>query len=239
MDLKLFSPYHIFWLVLTAIVIVGCINMKRFPLDSQWHRVLRRAFFVLLVFNESGWFIYRHAVAEIPLVKNLPLHLCDTAVFIMLLTLVTGRKQLAELSYYVGVVSALLAICFPAITETGDIRTIAEVRYFATHIVLAGGGFYFTFGRHHHPSRGAILRSYLFIHVYALLVTPLNLKLGTNYFFTLAGPEPLSWVHEYPHWVFLVTVSMIFLFTFTLMHLPFAWIRSRVDSSHCGSDPVR
>ncbi len=52
----LFTSYHLFWLGLTVLFVIGCINMKRLPLDSRWHRILRIAFFALLVINESSWF---------------------------------------------------------------------------------------------------------------------------------------------------------------------------------------
>ena len=223
--MKLFTSYHFFWLGLTALFVVGCINMKRLPPDSRWHRVLRTALFTLILISESSWFCYRHFVTQIPLVQNLPLHLCDLAVFTMLFALVTGQRLFGELSYYAGVVGALLALFFPTIAETGDIRLIAEVRYFLTHIALVGGGFYLTLGRRFHPNIGAVLRSYLFIHLYALLVTPLNLSLGTNYFFTLSAPEQLGWIYQQPHWLFFVVVSLIFLAAFSVMHLPFVWRR--------------
>jgi len=224
-SMELFSLYHFFWLSLTALFVIGCISMSRFHLDSRWHRCLKITLFALLVVNESSWFCYRHVVAQIPLVRNLPLHLCDLSVFILLFVLATGRKLFADLSYYTGVVGALLAVCFPSIDETGPIRTIAEIRYFITHIVLVGGGFYFTFGRRYYPEIGALIRNFLFILVYALLVTPLNLSLGTNYFFTISAPNQLGWAHQYSHWVFLTVVSLIFLFIFSLMHLPFMWQR--------------
>ncbi len=120
---------------------------------------------------------------------------------------------------------ALLAVCLPAISETGPIRPIAEIRYFLTHIALVGVGFYLSFGCNYHPPVRAVVRSYLAIHIYALAITPLNLYLGTNYFFTLSAPKEIAFALEYPHWLFLVVVSSIFLTMFGLMHLPFAWRR--------------
>ncbi len=224
-SMELFSLHHFFWLGLTVLSVIGCISMRRFSLESRWHRCLRITFFALLIINESSWFCYRHVVEQIPLVRNLPLHLCDLSVFIMLFVLVTGSKLFADLSYYMGVVGALLAVSFPSIDETGAIRTIAEIRYFLTHIVLVGGGFYFTFGQRYYPKIGALIRNFLFILLYALLVTPLNLSLETNYFFTISAPNQLGWAHQYSHWVFLTVVSLIFLFIFSLMHLPFMWQR--------------
>ena len=230
--MKLFSLSHLLWITVSALFVAGCFNMKHVQKTSLWHQFLRTGLFVLVACNESAWFLYRHMVFERPVVKNLPLHLCDLSVFIMLFTLVTGRKRLAELSYYMGAVGALLAVCFPAISETGSIRLIAEIRYFITHIALVGVGVYFTFGRGYHPELGAIFRSFGFILLYALLVTPLNLMLDTNYFFTLAAPAQLGFIHQYPHWLFLAVTSLIFLCAFALLHLPFALQRRRADAAH-------
>ena len=220
--MKLFSFSHLFWIIVSALFVAGCFNMKHVQKTSLWHLFLRTGLFVLVACNESAWFLYRHLVFEKPVTQNLPLHLCDLSVFIMLVTLVTDNKRLAELSYYMGAVGALLAVCFPAISETGDIRRIAEARYFITHIALIGVGVYFTFGRGYHPELGAIYRSYCFAVLYALLVTPLNLYLETNYFFTLSAPKELAFIHEYPHWMFLSLTALIFLCALGLFHIPFA-----------------
>jgi hypothetical integral membrane protein (TIGR02206 family) len=220
---ELLSARHLIWLGVTALFVIGCINMSRLPADSRWHAYFRRSFLILVLANELAWFGYRHMVAEVPIAKNLPLHLCDLSVFVMFAALATDRKLFSELSYYAGVVGALLAVCFPAISETGAIRPVAEARYFVTHIALVGVGFYLTFGCRYHPPPRAIVRSYVAIHAYALAITPLNLYLGTNYFFTLSAPKQLAFVHDYPHWLFMVAISAIFLMTFALMHVPFAW----------------
>ncbi|NKB72428.1 MAG: TIGR02206 family membrane protein [Candidatus Latescibacteria bacterium] len=227
--MELFSVHHLAWLGVAALFVAGCIYMRRWPVDSRWHRTFRAALFILLLLSESSWALYRHFGAQVPLVKNLPLHLCDLSVFSLLLGLATGRRLFAELSYYAGGVGALLALCQPSISETGAIRVVAEFRYFLTHIILVGGGFYLTFGRRYRPGAGAILRSYLAILLYALLVTPLNLALGSNYFYTLAAPRQLDWLQHYPHALFLGVVALIFLGVFTLMHLLFTGLGRRSD----------
>ena len=220
------SAQHLLWLSLTVLFVVGCIGMSRFPPDSRWHGVVRASLFIIVLLNESGWFLYRHVVAGVALVDNLPLHLCDISVIVMLLTLATGRKQLAQLSYFAGVAGALMAVCVPAISESGSIRLVAEIRYFVTHIALVGVGFYFTFGRRYYPGSRAVVRSYLAVLLYALLITPINLYLGTNYFFTVSTPN-VNFLQQYPHWLFLAVASLIFLVSFTAMHLPFLWLRRR------------
>ena len=198
--------------------------MRHFSVESRGHRVFRASLFFILLLNESAWFLYRHVVAGVALVDNLPLHLCDISVVLVLFTLATGRRRMVELSYFAGVSGALMAVCVPAITESGAVRLLAEIRYFITHIALIGAGLYFTFGRRYYPTSGAVLRSYVAIHIYALLITPVNLSLGTNYFFTVAVPT-VDFLQQQSHWLFLTVGSLSFLFCFSLMYLPFAWMR--------------
>ena len=227
--MELFSLRHLLWIGLAVLFAVGCANMRRWPPTGRAHAAFRLALFALVLVNELGWFAYRHFAVGISLTDNLPLHLCDLSVFVLFVGLATGGRLWSELAYYAGVVGALLAVCFPAISETGSIRLIAEIRYFLTHVALVGAGFYFTFGCRYRPPARAILRSYIAVHLYALAITPLNLYLGTNYFFTLSAPKQLAFIHAYPHWLFLVAVSAIFLTVFALMHLPFAWQRRDGD----------
>jgi hypothetical integral membrane protein (TIGR02206 family) len=225
--MTVFSPHHLFWLSLSVLFVGGCISMSRLGHDSRWHKVARVSLFGIVLLNESAWFLYRHIAGGIAVVDNLPLHLCDMSVFLMLFTLATGNRRLAELSYYAGVTGALFAVFVPAISETGWIRPIAEIRYFVTHIALVGVGFYFTYGRGYHPRIGAALRSYIAVHLYAALITPINLYLDTNYFFTLSAPK-VDFLQQYPHWLFLAVTSVAFFSFFALMHLPFVWLRRRL-----------
>ena len=170
--MTLLSTEHLLWILLTALAAAGCIGMRRFSAESRAHGIFRITLLAIVVANECAWFLYRHLVAEVPLANNLPLHLCDISIVLMILTLATGRRRLAELSYYAGVSGALMAVCIPVVLESGAIRLIAEIRYFVTHIALVGVGFYFTFGRRFHPKFKAVVRSYAAVHIYALLITP-------------------------------------------------------------------
>ena len=156
--MELLSTRHLFWLGVTVLFVVGCINMRRLPLTCRGHKLFKVSVFSLVLVSEFCWFGYRHIVADVALVRNLPLHLCDISVFVMFVALATDSRRFAELSYFPGVVGALLAVCLPAISESGAIRTIAEIRYFVTHIALVGIGFYFTFCRHYRPCWPSIFR---------------------------------------------------------------------------------
>ena len=157
------------------------------------------------------------------LAENLPPHLCDLSVFAMLAGLATDQRFFAEWAYFPGVVGDLLAVVFPAVSETGSIRPVAEARYFTTYIPLIGARFYLILGRGYHSEARAILRIYVAIVGYAALVTPLNLYLDTKYFYTFSTPAEVCFVHAFPHWFFLGAVSTTFLAAFGLLYMPSRW----------------
>ena len=209
--------------------------MRRWPPTGRAHATFRLALFALVLVNELGWFAYRHFVVGIPIADNLPLHLCDLSVFVLFAGLATGGRLWSELAYYAGVVGALLAVCFPAISETGSIRPIAETRYFLTHIALVGAGVLF----HLWGAATARRRGRFCVAISPFTSTPWPLPRSTCIsapiiFFTLSAPKQLAFIHAYPHWLFLVVVSAIFLTVFALMHLPFAWPRRDGDRASAG-----
>ena len=208
------SPQHLLWLLVTTLFVAGCIGMQRPTL------------FVTVVLNETAWFLYRHYVVVVPLAHNLPLHLCDISVGLMLMTLATDMNRLRELSYVAGTTGAIFAVSVPVISESSDIRVVAEIRYLLTHIALVGVGFYFTFGRKFHPGPMVVVRAYIAAHLYALVITPLNMALDTNYFFTLRAPN-VDFLQQHPHWLFLTAASFAFLLCFGMMYVPFALLRTR------------
>ena len=231
--ITLFSLRHFFWLGLTVLCLGLALYGGRLPQDARWRRPLHWFLFFSVLLNESLWFVYRHLFMAIPLAKNLPLHLCDMSVFMLLAASLTGNRTARELLYYAGTIGALLAVLFPAISEHGAVYPVAEFRYFYTHIALVAGGFYFTFGRRYYPGRAAPLRSFAAVLAFALLITPLNLYLGTNYFYTLAAPKQVAFLHAYPHWLFCLAVALVFLAACFLLHLPF--FRMRIRDSPEGS----
>ena len=212
---------HLTWLAVTAAFIIGCVTMAH--VSTQGHRIFRIALFLVVLINEGAWFIHRHFTAGMQLAENLSLHLCDLSVYALFAGLATDRRFFAEWAYFPGVVGALLAVVFPAISETGAIRPIAEARYFITHIALVGAGFYLTFGCRYHPKTKAILRIHAAIVGYAVFVTPLNLYLYTNYFYTLSAPVEVHFVRAFPHWFFLGAASTTFSAAFGLLYIPFHW----------------
>ena len=94
-------------------------------MSTQGHRIFRITLFLVVLINEGAWFIHRHFTAGMQLAENLSLHLCDLSVFALFAGLATDRRFFAEWAYFPGLVGALLAVVFPAVSETGAIRPIA------------------------------------------------------------------------------------------------------------------
>ena len=90
--MELLSAHPLSWIGVAALFVIGCINMRRLPRASRWHAAFRISLFVLILVNELSWFCYKHFAADLPLARNLPLHLCDLSVFVMFAALATGSR---------------------------------------------------------------------------------------------------------------------------------------------------
>ena len=56
--MELLSARHLFWIGVGVLFVIGCINMRRLPLDSRWHSAFRISLFALVLVNELSWFCY-------------------------------------------------------------------------------------------------------------------------------------------------------------------------------------
>lgn len=190
--------------------------------------MFRYAVAAVVFLNELLWTLFRHFSLHVPVRENLPLHLCDLSFFILLLGLVRPTDRLADLAYFLGVPGALLAMFFPSIPETGAVGALAVFRFYLTHGAIFLTGFYLTFGRSYFPPYRSALISFVVLHLYALLLFPVNMALRTNYLYLFAIPDsvPAS-IRSLPHWGYIATSSIFFFAIFSLLWLAFPLVQRR------------
>lgn len=226
--MDLFSFQHLCWIIGALLFSALCIAIRRLGKETKWHTVLRWTLFSIVFVNEVWWFLFSLWCLDYPFQYNLPLHLCDFSIIVLLIGLATRRRIFCDLAYFVGVPGAALAILFPDIAEVGGIQSIAIARFFVTHIALFGIGFYLTFGIRYYPSYWRAIISFVVIHLYALLLTPVNLWLDTNYFFlrSPAASAP-AFLQAFPHWAYIGAFMLFFFVVISLLWIPFGVISRR------------
>src|SRR5436305_3998616 len=126
--MRLFGPLH--FSILAAIVTVAAVlvllcRRKILRLES-----LRWTLGLVLAANELVWWSYRYSREGIH-VGNLPLQLCDAAVWLSVIACLTFTPVIVEFAWFVGLAGAAMALLTPNLISPWP--TYPAIYFFIAH----------------------------------------------------------------------------------------------------------
>jgi hypothetical integral membrane protein (TIGR02206 family) len=222
---KLFGCAHIATLLLVALATVLAAVLYRNAPNGRTRSIVRASLVVSLVALVA--FQYSRAAIEGWLsAELLPLHLCDAAVVLAVISLTTGNRSAAELLYFWAGAGTSLAILTPDLSM--GFPRWEFLLYFAHHGLVIVSSAVLTFGMGLTPRPGAVRRVFLVTNAYVMIAALVNALLGTNFLYLRHKPEPPTLLDAFGPWPFyLVVCEAAALTLFFLLKLPF---RSRVGT---------
>lgn len=216
---ELFGAAHVTTLALLAGLAIAAVYLARRPPVAMAVRVALGAAlvgFVTLHFTELA------ARRPIRLGDVLPLHLCDMAILLALVALVTRHAATTELLFYWTTTGTLLACVTPALGA--GFPTTAYLTYFGLHggVILAAVSLVLGVGPR--PRPGAAVRAWLWTLAYAVGVLLANLALDANYLYLLRKPRgPTLLDHLGPWPIYLGVCAVLALASFVLVDRIARW----------------
>jgi hypothetical integral membrane protein (TIGR02206 family) len=190
----LFAPLH---LSILAIVATTALLLSWLPRGVFQPRALG----IALAANELVWWFYRYSNEGLH-IDNLPLQLCDAAVWFTVAACLTRSPVIVEFAYFVGLAGAGMALLTPNLMRPWP-------SYPAVYFFLAHGGIVVSIiavvaagRRHFRPI--AIFRSFGLLLLYASFVGTSDRLSGANFMFLLHKPEsasPLDAMGPWPWYV--------------------------------------
>lgn len=186
-------------------------------------RTVRCSLAALLLASVTGYLVLAHRDGEIGPLDFLPLHLCDLAIFVAILALLTRSRLAVEILYYWALAGTTLAILTPDVSGAfPDWRWIA---YFTTHALVVVSATTLVFGLGRVPRPGSAQRIFLITLAYAAVVGVVDWATGANFLYLArkpAGPTLLDWFGPWP--VYIGVAAGVALVLFTMLELPFRHI---------------
>lgn len=225
------EPFHLFGTGhLISLFVIILINLSLIRLRNSKNQKLkdrvRYAIAAVLIVSEGSWHIWNIAIGEWTIHTHLPFHLCAVLVWTSLIMLLTKNYHIYEFVYFLGIAGASQALLTP---EAG-IYGFPHYRVFQTltaHGAIVTAAIFMTLVEGYRPYWLSFKRVFIWTNIYMVVVTGINVLIGSNYLYTLHKPPSTSLMDFLGPWPwYLLSVEIIALTLCFLLYLPF-FIRDR------------
>jgi hypothetical integral membrane protein (TIGR02206 family) len=198
--MKTFGSLHI--ALLTMIAVLATISVWVVRRNVRLLQVARWAIGGALAVNEIIWWTWRYAREGVHF-GNLPLQLCDVAVWLAVLACFVDSRVVLEAAYFPGLAGAAMALLTPDLFSPWP--TYPAIYFFVAHggIVIAVATA--VFGAQRRFRAASVWRAFAMILTYAAVVGTFDRLTGANYMYLMRkpaagslldvmGPWPWYWV---------------------------------------------
>jgi hypothetical integral membrane protein (TIGR02206 family) len=182
-----FSPEHLGALAAAALAAVLLALAGRRAPHRRTPDAISVALAAALVVNELGWHTFQVVAGWWTVQESLPVHLCDAAIVVCVLALLTRNQFAYELAYFWGLGGTIQALLTPDLAHA--FPSYPFLRYFFAHSGIVAAVAYLTFGLRMRPGRRAVPRALVVTAAYAGAAALLDLALGANYLYLCEKPD--------------------------------------------------
>jgi hypothetical integral membrane protein (TIGR02206 family) len=220
-----FHPFGLAHLVVIALTISMPFVLAAFVRKSRWprsERIIGRLFAVLLLFNYVGFEIYLAATEGLLWQKALPFQLCDWAMVVIIVALLTGRERWLEVAYFWGIGGTLQAVLTPELKYA--FPDIHFLTFFIAHSGIVVAIAFMMIVKKYRPHWFSIIRVFAWSELYFALTITVDLLTGENYGYLLHQPATASLLDALSteRVVYILQLHLLALIFYVVLYLPFA-----------------
>ena len=227
---------HIVVLVLTIALPIALSVLVRKANSSVMTNAVCYLLGAILIINEVGHWGYRMTTVQSFsefLQRHLPLHICGVSVFVVVFALLLRNQTFYEIGYFWGIVGTLNAVITPQL-EVG-FPHYRFFQYFIVHSGIVVSVLFITWGLKMRPTLKGLLRSFLLVNLYMMVVAGANLLVESNYMFICEPPDTKSPFFFAPWPWYIPILDGVALALFFVVYFPFLigdWLRSLSPKSN-------
>lgn len=215
-----FGPAHLIALGIIGLMVVALFGLRKY-VNERMRKQFRYGLAGLLVMNQIArhlWMVYHDRWS---IQWDLPLHLCSIVVWVSAYMLITKSYQVFELVYFMGIAGAMQALLTP------DAGTYGFGHFYLWQFFIAHGSIiiasaYMAIVEGYSPTWASIKKVFVWGNGYMVVVTVINLIIGSNYLYTLHKPHVptlLDYLGPWPWYI--LSAEGVALIVCSLLYLPF------------------
>lgn len=232
---ELFGTGHFVTLAILVAILVFLI--RGWPDADETTKRRGRLFLAgILLLGEVSWHGWNLVYGTWNIREHLPLHLCSISSWGTLYVLLTRNYRAYEIIFFIGIAGAGQTLLTPEAGLYG-LPHFRAIQTLVAHGVIVVAMVYMTTIEGLRPTWASVWRTLLFCNVYLVIVTPVNLLIGSNYMYTLRKPATASLLDLMGPWPWYLLAGEVVAFTlFALLYAPFA-LADRRSRNTAVSDP--
>ena len=215
----MFGTWHLVALLVIVLLNFGMLGFRKS--SAKTRTALRWTMAIVLWADESSWHIWNLYWGHWTVQTMLPLHICSILIWLAGFMLIFKIRPIYEFVYFIGIGGAMQAL----LTPDAGIYGFPHYRIFQTmisHGLLITSGIYMTTVEGFRPTWKSFWRVVIGVNIYAAVIFPINLLLGTDFLFINGKPATASILDFLPPWpYYLAYMELIGLAVFLLLYLPF------------------
>jgi len=181
---------------------------------------IRYALGAFLLVNEAVWYVYQIAHGYLHFPAELPLQLCDFAVWLAAISALTRSAWCFDLVWYWGLSGAGMAILTPDLWT--PFPSYLAIAFFLSHGGVVATTLFLAWSGQARPRRGSLWRAFFSLNVLAAAIGVFDAIFKTNYLYLRQKPANASMLDLLGPWpVYIVLAEPLVLLLFWILWLPF------------------
>jgi hypothetical integral membrane protein (TIGR02206 family) len=220
MEFRFFSTLHISILAATFTAAILSVYLARRSGNESLKTLIAKIFAAVLILNYIAYLVHRISSGYWELRYDLPMELCNWAVFAVIIALFTGKRIFAEAAYFWVMTGSVNAVLTPALNETFPHPYFFI--FFIEHSGVIIACCYAVFGLKLYPEKWAVPRVYGISLIYFFSALLVDHVLNGNYGFLMSKPSGgslMDYMGDWPY--YLITLQVIALVSFSILYIPF------------------
>ena len=219
---EMFSASHLIVLAIFIFVSAVLFLYRRKLKGNKWRKTEVAVCFSLILFEvmNQAW-MYMNGVWKLG--RSLPLELCNLALILSIILLLTRKKPIFELLFFIAILGATQAILTPALTY--DFPHFRFFHFFYAHMMVVWVSLYFTWAKGFYPTFQSVLKLLVFINLLLPVILFINKAADGNYWFLRHKPQSpslLDLLGPYPWYIFSLE-SLLVIFTMVTWRVLRKW----------------
>ncbi|OBZ16648.1 TIGR02206 family membrane protein [Bacillus sp. FJAT-26390] len=225
MAFEMFSIAHFAGLAAAVILFAGIIVFRKQMREPGVNRTVRYGLASLLIVCEASLqlsYLLEHQWD----VGSLPFQLCSLMVLVSAVLLLTNRKKLNDIVFFLGSMGALQALLTPNLDEA--FPHFRYFHFFIAHIAIVGAALFILAVERYRPTFRSVMRAIIWLHVLAIPAAITNTISGTtNFMFLAQKPGTASLLDLLAPWPWYLLQLEAIVFALCMLLYAVIWLLDR------------